>query len=108
MTRIAESQLGFAALELRRQGVDRDPLLRRASSGSSTSRPLLVEHVRRYLAQGLKNPRTGRSGITPPRLCARSSSGASRTWTIARKFVRTHRLTRLFSTASRQKLARRW
>jgi IS5 family transposase len=64
MTRIAEPQLGFADLELRRQGVHLDPLLQGIANFLEDHGPL-VEQVRQDLARGLKNPHTGRSGITP-------------------------------------------
>jgi len=64
MTRIAEPQLSFADLELRRQGVLLDPLLQGILSFLDVHGALL-EQVRQDLARGLKNPNTGRSGITP-------------------------------------------
>ena len=64
MTRIAEPQLGFADLELRHQGVHLDPLLQ-AIASFLDDHAALVEQVRLDLARGLKNPNTGRDGITP-------------------------------------------
>ena len=64
MTRIAEPQLGFADLELRNQGVHLDPLLQ-GVVGFLDDHATLVEQVRQDLTRGLKNPHTGRSGITP-------------------------------------------
>jgi IS5 family transposase len=64
MTRIAEPQLSFADLELRNQGVHLDPLLQGIVGFLDEHAPL-VEQVRQDLARGLKNPNTGRSGITP-------------------------------------------
>jgi IS5 family transposase len=64
MTRIAEPQLGFADLELRSQGVHLDPLLQ-GIVGFLDDHATLVEQVRQDLVRGLKNPHTGRSGITP-------------------------------------------
>ena len=64
MTRIAEPQLGFADLELRNQGVHLDPLLQ-GIVGFLDEHAALVEQVRQDLARGLKNPNTGRGGITP-------------------------------------------
>ncbi|MFN0171279.1 MAG: ISNCY family transposase [Bryobacteraceae bacterium] len=63
MTRIAEPQLGFADLELRHQGVHLDPQLQ-AIAALLDDRAPLVEQVRQDLVRGLKNPNTGRSGIT--------------------------------------------
>jgi len=64
MTRIADPQLGFADLELRHQGVHLDPLLQTIAAFLD-DHAFLVEQVRRDLVRGLKNPNTGRSGITP-------------------------------------------
>src|ERR1035438_9179468 len=64
MTRIAEPQLSFADLELRNHGVHLDPLLQGIVGFLDDHAPL-VEQVRQDLARGLKNPNTGRSGITP-------------------------------------------
>ena len=64
MTRIAEPQLGFADLELRHQGVHLDPLLQGIASFLD-DQATLIEQVRQDLVRGLKNPNTGRSGITP-------------------------------------------
>ena len=64
MTRIAETQLGFADLELRHQGVHLDPLLQGILTFLD-DHATLVEQVRQDLVRGLKNPNTGRDGITP-------------------------------------------
>src|ERR1039457_6068476 len=64
MTRIAEPQLSFADLELRNQGVHLDPLLQGIVGFLDDHAPL-VKLVRQDLARGLKNPHTGRTGITP-------------------------------------------
>jgi IS5 family transposase len=64
MTRIAEPQLSFADLELRNQGVHLDPLLQGILTFLD-DHALLVEQVRQDLVRGLKNPHTGRGGITP-------------------------------------------
>jgi IS5 family transposase len=64
MTRIAEPQLSFADLELRNQGLHLDPLLQ-GILGFLDDHATLVEQVRQDLARGLKNPHTGRNGITP-------------------------------------------
>ena len=63
-TRIAEPQLGFADLELRHHGVHLDPLLQGIATFLD-DHAALVEQVRQDLVRGLKNPNTGRSGITP-------------------------------------------
>jgi transposase, IS5 family len=64
MTRIADPQLSFADLELRHQGVQLDPLLQGVVTFLD-DHAALVEQVRQDLERGLKNPNTGRSGITP-------------------------------------------
>jgi IS5 family transposase len=64
MTRIAERQLSFADLELRHQGVHLDPFLQ-AIAAFLDEHAALIEQVRQDLVRGLKNPNTGRSGITP-------------------------------------------
>jgi len=64
MTRIAEPQLGFADLELRNHGVHLDPVLQ-GIVAFLDDHATLVEQVRQDLVRGLKNPNTGRSGITP-------------------------------------------
>jgi len=64
MSRTLDSQLSFADLELSRLGVHLDPVLQRIDTFLD-QHSALVEHVRRDLERGLKNPTTGRSGITP-------------------------------------------
>ena len=63
-SRNLDSQLSFADLELSRLGVHLDPVLQGIDAflGQHSD---LVEQVRRDLERGLKNPTTGRSGITP-------------------------------------------
>jgi transposase, IS5 family len=64
MSRVLDPQLSFADLELRRLGVHLDPVLQGIDAflGQHSK---LVERVRMDLERGLKNPSTGRSGITP-------------------------------------------
>jgi transposase, IS5 family len=64
MTRIAEPQVSFADLEFCHQGVFLDPILE-AISTLLKEQGELIEHVRRDLERGLKNPATGRNGLTP-------------------------------------------
>jgi transposase, IS5 family len=64
MSRIPDHQLSFADLELRRQGVHLDRDLQAVLSFLD-DHATLVEHVRQDLVRGLKNPNTGRDGITP-------------------------------------------
>jgi len=64
MSRLAQPQLSFADLELRCQGVHLDPLLQGVLAFLD-GQAALVEQVRQDLVRGLKNPNTGRDGITP-------------------------------------------
>jgi IS5 family transposase len=64
MSRLTQPQLSFADLELRRQGVHLDPLLQGILTFLD-DHATLVEQVRQDLVRGLKNPNTGRDGITP-------------------------------------------
>ena len=64
MSRRTEPQLSFADLELRNPGVHLDPLLQGILTFLDDQAPL-VEQVRHDLVRGLKNPNTGRDGITP-------------------------------------------
>jgi IS5 family transposase len=64
MSRTLDSQLGFADLELSRLGVHLDPVLQGIDAFLAQHSDL-VEQVRLDLERGLKNPTTGRSGITP-------------------------------------------
>lgn len=64
MARTARSQITFADLEFQLQGITLDPMLQRISDflGGQAE---LVERVRQDLARGLKNPATGRRGLSP-------------------------------------------
>jgi IS5 family transposase len=64
MSRLAPPQFSFADLELRNQGVHLDPLLQDILT-LLDDRASLIEQVRQDLVRGLKNPNTGRDGITP-------------------------------------------
>lgn len=64
MSRRPEPQFSFADLELRNQGVHLDPLLQGVLTFLDDHSEL-VEQVRQDLVRGLKNPNTGRDGITP-------------------------------------------
>jgi len=63
MTRAAISQISFADLEFLAQGISLDPTLQ-AISGFIDKHGHLVDKVRRDLQRGLKNPKTGRNGLT--------------------------------------------
>ena len=58
------SQITFADLEFLQQGIRLDPLLEKISDVLDDHNKL-VELVRRDLERGLKEPETGRPGITP-------------------------------------------
>ena len=64
MSRILDPQFSFADLELRSQGVQLDPTLRGIAEFLD-QHSALVENVRLDLMRGLKQPTTGRNGITP-------------------------------------------
>jgi IS5 family transposase len=64
MSRLADAQFSFADLELHKQGVHLDPLLQ-GILAFLDDHATLVEQVRQDLVRGLKNPNTGRDGITP-------------------------------------------
>lgn len=64
MSRIPDPQISFADLELRAQGVHLDPTLQ-GIADFLDDHAALVEQVRLDLQRGLKNPHTGRKGITP-------------------------------------------
>ena len=64
MSRTLDSQLSFADLELSRLGVHLDPVLQGIDAFLDQHSDL-VEQVRLDLERGLKNPTTGRNGITP-------------------------------------------
>ena len=67
MSRAPQPQFSFADLEILQQGVQLDPLLQTISD-FLTDHEELVERVRRDLERGLKNPATGRSGLTAPQV----------------------------------------
>ncbi len=63
MTRYATGQISFADLEFLNQGVRLEPMLQ-AISGFIDQHGHLVDKVRRDLQRGLKNPNTGRDGLS--------------------------------------------
>jgi len=63
MTRSTSSQISFADLEFLDQGVRLEPMLQ-AISDFIDLHGHLIDKVRRDLDRGLKNPKTGRSGLT--------------------------------------------
>ena len=64
MSRAAASQLSFADWELMRQGLELEPLLG-AIADFLNNHEELVTRIRGDLRRGLKQPDTGRSGMTP-------------------------------------------
>ena len=64
MSRTAQPQVSFADWELMRQGVRLEPLLQAISDFLDDQKDM-IEQVRCDLTRGLKNPATGRSGLTP-------------------------------------------
>jgi IS5 family transposase len=58
------SQLSFADVEFLRQGVRLDPLLEKIT-GFIGKHPELAEAIRCDLERGVKNPKTGRRGLSP-------------------------------------------
>lgn len=67
MTRAQDPQFSFADLEFIHQGVQMEPVLKTISD-FITDHAELVERVRQDLERGLKNPTTGRSGLTAPQV----------------------------------------
>ena len=65
--RTAKSQISFADWELLQQGITLEPLLQ-AISDFLDDQEEMIEAVRRDLERGLKKPRKGRNGLTPPQV----------------------------------------
>ena len=64
MPRTAKPQISFADWELLQQGILLEPVLQTISDFLDDHEEM-IEAVRRDLEQGLKNPGTGRNGLTP-------------------------------------------
>ena len=64
MPRTAKSQISFADWELLRQGISLEPFLQTICDFLEDHEEM-IEAVRRDLERGLKNPGTGRDGLTP-------------------------------------------
>src|SRR5437879_13916944 len=64
MPRSTKPQISFADWELLQQGIVLEPLLQNISDFLDDHAEL-TEPVPRDLQRGLKNPRTGRAGVTP-------------------------------------------
>jgi transposase, IS5 family len=62
--RAAKPQISFAEWELLQQGILLEPVLQTISDFLDDHKEL-IEAVRRDLKRGLKNPATGRNGLTP-------------------------------------------
>jgi transposase, IS5 family len=67
VSRVEQRQVSFADWELLRQGLCLEPLLQAISDFLDKQKDM-IEQVRRDLARGLKNPETGRSGLTPQQI----------------------------------------
>ena len=67
MPRSAQPQISFADWELLQQGISLEPLLQSISDFLDDHEEM-IKAVRRDLQRGLKNPETGRSGLTPPQV----------------------------------------
>jgi IS5 family transposase len=65
--RAAKPQISFADWELLQQGILLEPLLQSISDFLDDDGEM-IEAVRRDLERGLKNPGTGRGGLTPPQV----------------------------------------
>jgi transposase, IS5 family len=65
--RTAERQVSFADWELLRQGLRLEPLLDSISDFLDDQKDT-IEQVRRDPTRGLKNPETGRNGLTPQQI----------------------------------------
>src|SRR5438309_2521842 len=64
MTRMADPQVSFADLAWQSLGLQLDPVLQEVSDFLEDHAEIL-EKVRQDLERGLKNPATGRNGMTP-------------------------------------------
>jgi len=64
MTRAADPQIGFADWEFKQQQIFLEPVLQ-GIAAFLDEHDEMIETVRGDLARGLKNPATGRSGLTP-------------------------------------------
>jgi transposase, IS5 family len=65
--RAAKPQISFADWELLQQGILLEPMLQSISDFLDDHEEM-IEAVRRDLERGLKNPGTGRGGLTPPQV----------------------------------------
>ena len=64
MSATAQRQMSFADWEMIHQGLQLDPMLQ-AISDFLDNHAAIIEAIQRDLQQGLKNPNTGRDGLTP-------------------------------------------
>jgi len=64
MPRTTQQQISFADWELMQQGIELEPVLQNISDFLDNHAEM-VEAVRQDLERGLKNPRTGRSRLSP-------------------------------------------
>jgi len=66
MSRATDRQISFADLEFIHQHIELEPTLQAIADFIDTH-AAIVEHVRRDLERGLKQPTTGRKGLTAQR-----------------------------------------
>src|SRR5215472_6498841 len=67
MSRAPDLQISFADVEFIRRGIFLDPALQTISDFLDQQEEM-IEKVRVDLERGLKNPQTGRHGLTPPQV----------------------------------------
>ena len=67
MSATAQRQMSFADWEMIHQGLQLDPMLQ-AISDFLDNHAAIIEAIQRDLQQGLKNPNTGRDGLTPQQI----------------------------------------
>ena len=79
MTRAADPQFSFADLEFLNQSIQLDPLLQ-AISDFLDRQAELVKLVRRDLERGLKNPATGRTGLSAEQVLRSLSLQRVKNW----------------------------
>src|ERR1700693_2984463 len=79
MTRATDPQISFADLEFLNQNVRLDPLLQGISNFIDRHAEL-IDWVRRDLLRGLKNPATGRSGLSAPQVLRSLSLQRVKNW----------------------------
>ena len=77
MSRAPDLQISFADVEFIRRGIFLDPALQTISDFLDQHEDM-IEKVRVDLERGLKNPQTGRHGLTPPQVLRSLVQGGDR------------------------------